>query len=484
MKKQAFNPYLPSWEYVPDGEPYVYGDRLYVFGSHDEFNGKNFCQNDYVLWSAPVDDLSDWRMEGTIYRTVQDPDAKKNSFLQAPDVVQGPDGRWYLYYTLCLAPFMGVAVSDRLTGPYEYYGKVRLPNGHVIGSQKHELFQFDPGLFRDDDGRIWLYSGFAPSDSGIMGIFTRQYKMEGAYVMELGEDMLTVKQEPRLIIPKTGHSAGTGFEGHEFYEASSMRKIGGSYYFIYSSILSHELCYATSSRPDGGFRYGGTLVSNGDVGVNGNRFAMNYTGNTHGSLVKVRDQWYVFYHRQTNRHMYSRQGCAEPITIRDDGSIPQAEITSCGLNGGPLKGEGEYSSHIACHLMGRDGTFMYGRFLNRRWKEHPYFTQTGKDRERDEDQYIANMTDGATAGFKYFTFKDLRKIAIQVSGEGHGEMLVKTEVDGLPVARIPLKAGFARTWCEAACRIPDGVHALYFCYAGEGSVNLHAFRLIVEEETC
>ena len=23
MKKQAFNPYLPSWEYIPDGEPYV-----------------------------------------------------------------------------------------------------------------------------------------------------------------------------------------------------------------------------------------------------------------------------------------------------------------------------------------------------------------------------------------------------------------------------------------------------------------------------
>ena len=30
MKKQAFNPYLPSWEYVPDGEPYVFGDRVYV----------------------------------------------------------------------------------------------------------------------------------------------------------------------------------------------------------------------------------------------------------------------------------------------------------------------------------------------------------------------------------------------------------------------------------------------------------------------
>ena len=28
MKKQAFNPYLPSWEYIPDGEPYVFGDRI------------------------------------------------------------------------------------------------------------------------------------------------------------------------------------------------------------------------------------------------------------------------------------------------------------------------------------------------------------------------------------------------------------------------------------------------------------------------
>lgn len=27
MKQQVFNPYLPSWEYIPDGEPYVFGDR-------------------------------------------------------------------------------------------------------------------------------------------------------------------------------------------------------------------------------------------------------------------------------------------------------------------------------------------------------------------------------------------------------------------------------------------------------------------------
>jgi len=31
MKKQGFNPYLPSWEYVPDGEPKVFGGKYYLY---------------------------------------------------------------------------------------------------------------------------------------------------------------------------------------------------------------------------------------------------------------------------------------------------------------------------------------------------------------------------------------------------------------------------------------------------------------------
>ncbi len=73
MKKQAFNPYMPSWEYVPDGEPHVFGDRVYVYGSHDRFNGMAFCMNDYVCWSAPVTDLSEWKYEGVIWRKKNDP---------------------------------------------------------------------------------------------------------------------------------------------------------------------------------------------------------------------------------------------------------------------------------------------------------------------------------------------------------------------------------------------------------------------------
>ena len=84
MEKQVFNPYLPSYEYVPDGEPHVFGSRVYVYGSHDRFNGKAFCVRNYVCWSAPVDDLTDWRFEGEIYRKDQDrylPDAKTAGFL-------------------------------------------------------------------------------------------------------------------------------------------------------------------------------------------------------------------------------------------------------------------------------------------------------------------------------------------------------------------------------------------------------------------
>ena len=62
--KQAVNPYLPSWEYVPDAEPHIVDGRVYIYGSHDLFNGLNFCLGDYVCWSAPVDDLGNWIISG------------------------------------------------------------------------------------------------------------------------------------------------------------------------------------------------------------------------------------------------------------------------------------------------------------------------------------------------------------------------------------------------------------------------------------
>lgn len=478
MKKQAFNPYLPTWEYVPDGEPYVFEDRLYIFGSHDQFDGKNFCQNDYTLWSAPIDDLTDWTNHGIIYRAAQDPAAKHGRFLQAPDVVRGPDGRYYLYYTLALVPYMGVAVSERVTGPYEYYGVVQRKNGSFVGGHLFDLFQFDPGLFLDDDGKIYLYTGFSPKKHGLLALTRIWYKLSGARVTELEEDMLTIRYEPKVIIPMDGKGRKAGFSGHEFYEASSMRKINGKYYFIYSSVNSYELCYAVSDRPDGGFTYGGTIIALGDIGYEGRkeRDAQNFLGNTHGSLVKVRDQWYIFYHRQTNQRLFSRQGCAEKVTIRKDGTIPQVEMTSCGLNDGPLSGEGTYSAGIACVLRGKKGVVMYNS-SKKTSKGYPYLTQSGEDRECDPDQYIADMTKGSLAGFKYFVFKGLSDISVTVSGEGKGKLLVSTEPDGKPVCEIPVDTGFEKRVFTGSAKKLKGTRALYFRYEGKGSINFHEFTL-------
>ena len=100
--RQAFNPYLPLNEYIPDGEPQVFGDRVYIFGSHDREGGTTYCELDYTVYSAPVTDLTDWRCEGTVYRAEQDPHVcADRSQMYAPDVVRGNDGRYYLYY--CLA---------------------------------------------------------------------------------------------------------------------------------------------------------------------------------------------------------------------------------------------------------------------------------------------------------------------------------------------------------------------------------------------
>ena len=92
-KKPMTNPYLPSWEYIPDGEPYVFGDRVYVYGSHDSYNGWVFCQNDYVCWSAPVDDLGSWRYEGVIYRKEQDPRNPETSAARRPGFRLSPASR-------------------------------------------------------------------------------------------------------------------------------------------------------------------------------------------------------------------------------------------------------------------------------------------------------------------------------------------------------------------------------------------------------
>ena len=130
MKRQCYNPYLPSWEYIPDAEPRVFGQRLYIYGSHDLFGAKEYCEGDYVCWSTPVEDLSDWRYEGVIFKKQDTPWNKENLSYYAPDVVRGTDGRYYLYYSVANTSITSVAVCDKPAGKYQYLGDV-IGRAHV-----------------------------------------------------------------------------------------------------------------------------------------------------------------------------------------------------------------------------------------------------------------------------------------------------------------------------------------------------------------
>lgn len=493
MTKQVFNPFLPLDEYIPDGEPHVFGDRIYLFGSHDTEGGKEYCtEGNYLSYSAPVTDLSDWRCDGEIYNSKQHPNSN-GQFLYAPDVVRGNDGKFYLYY--CLNGFdagIHVAVCDTPCGKYEYLGYVKYPDG----SKMMKFIPGDPAVI-NDNGVIRLYYGWslslvaAEANTGSAAqitqvppehlqpvevqLFKRPIEdvkaseggsLMGAVVCILDDDMLTVKTEPKRIIPGQLMAYGTDFQGHAFYEASSIRKIGDTYYFIYSSENSQELCYATSKSPDKDFKYCGTIISNGDVGYKGRtpEDRLNMTANNHGSIENINGKWYIFYHRQTHNSSYSRQACAEPIEILADGSIPQVEMTSCGLNDKPLKAEGEYPAVICCNLTNGKMPHITNRVLN---ADIPFITHDKNDR------YITNIKDKTKAVYKYFDFDGKYELTATLRGDS-GILVVS---DGETVLNN-IECSASSIWSDYTVEIESkGIKSLCFTYHGEGKADFLKFEL-------
>lgn len=484
MKKQVFNPFLPLNEYVPDGEPHVFGDRVYLFGSHDKEGGDTFCMLDYVSYSASIYDLTEWRCEGVIYRANQDPDYANRKYMYAPDVVRGNDGRYYLYY--CMSGDRGVggyhgpisvAVCDSPAGQYKYLGFVKYPDGKPM----MDYVPFDPAVL-NDKGTIRLYYGtqydyeenndteHIPCEAGMFGKsmdeileMAKKDSVMGAITAVLDDDMLTVKIAPKHIIPY--RVKGTSFEEHPFFEASSMRIVDGKYYFIYSSKQNHELCYAVSDFPDKDFVFGGTIVSNGDVGLNGRSESerLNMTGTTHGSIENINGKWYVFYHRLTHKSDYSRQACAEPINIDANGTIRQVEISSCGLNNAPLRAEGLYPAVIACNIT--NGNMPHGS--NKIYSESfPNVNNEG------EERFVSEISNNTLIGFKYFDFKENSILRICYRGTAKGYFKVYQKKDGLYCGRIIVEPSEDWQTANSSLHFINGISALYLVFEGTGFLDL------------
>lgn len=290
----------------------------------------------------------------------------------------------------------------------------------------------------------------------------------GANTMELADDMLTVVGEVKRVVPgQFDTPKDSDFYGHAFYEASSIRKINGTYYFIYSSENSNELCYATSNYPDREFRYGGTIISNGDVGYRGRKGAdrTNMTANDHGSLECINGQWYIFHHRQTHKSTFSRQACAEKVEILPDGTIPQVECTSMGLREGLLPAEGKFLAPISCVLTNGHMPHCTNTYLE---EDIPCITHEG------EERFITDVADGTKIGYKYFAFDGHYRLELTCQSDRGGVWEIFTDQEKVTEITAPESEHWTKAGAEFVLR---GKQALYFVFRGEGKAKLLEFEL-------
>ncbi|MGF7031502.1 hypothetical protein J2T17_002413 [Paenibacillus mucilaginosus] len=401
---KAANPYLPLWEHIPDGEPRIFEDpdnpgkyRVYIYGSHDT-KQIAYCGYDITVWSAPVEDLNNWRNDGIAFQSIVNgaPDT-----LFAPDVVEvkESDGTktYYLYPNNQASGRKSmVAKSKRPDGPYEV-------SNWKAGSNKTEtegIMGFDPAVFVDDDGRVYGYWGFQQSNAAELDPTT----------------MATLKSGATIINGMVGNSndmpAGNEFR---FFEASSLRKVKGKYVFIYSrktnvgeyglGASNNTLAYAYGDTPLGPWTYGGTIVdARGPViGENGLMTGSQSGVNTHGSILEINGQWYVFYHRSINNDGYSRQSMVSPINVdvTADGKVvitgtktvkdskgneyTGVEVTSEGFELNGLNPYKYYSAGITSFI--RNNSYVKAAYDT--W---------------NDDAPVVNNKNNSIVGYKYFNF--------------------------------------------------------------------------------
>ena len=399
------NPILPLGVHIPDSEAHVMSDgKLYIYGSYDALE-QVYCSEEYHVASTP--DLKTWTvheksLDGNDIPWCNNPDyphypgidwshptpfikkmltdyaddkaafenpdnGPKPSLLFAPDCLER-DGKYYLYF--CMSDDTeGVAVSDKPEGPFTDFKQ--LPVGGI-----------DPAIFIDDDGQAYYYWG--------------QLFSHGA---KLADDMVTLDVESITDNLVTE-------EEHFFHEGSSMRKIGGTYYYVYASIAYGKptsLSYATSKSPLGPFTYRGVIINNQECDP--------ASWNNHGSIECVNGQWYVFYHRCSQGDKLNRRLCIEKIQIMPDGSIPEVKMTSQGV-GDPF-GPGEtVKGYEACGVRG-------GCCIGLSEEGEPY------------PEKLTNLKEGCEAVFRYFNAEHVYStFSITDAGSGKITLLLNGKEAG------------------------------------------------------
>lgn len=443
------NPYLPLWEHMPDGEPRVFEDtdnpgkyRVYVLGSHDT-KASSYCGYDIRMWSAPVENLTDWRDEGAIFTYSVN---GKHDIMFAPDLVEvkkrNGNKVYYLYpHSRGRGREAMVCKGNRPNGPFTPVnlnedGTTTLP-GSILG--------FDPAAYVEhitdpDDPdyetgyRAYGYWGFQRSSAVQLDPNTMYSVRPGTevipYFLPAGKKYGELRDPQGTDYPALYEGQNPG--DFNFFEASSIRKVGNKYVVIYSGYSGPEyglwssnstLRYAYGDTPLGPWKSGGVLVDSRGIVLNkgGNGLQTTNGGhNTHGSIQEINGQWYVFYHRPPRSFGYARQGMVAPISVKwDEKPVSQggkviirgydvyakdgiweakasngntytgAEVTSEGFQIYGLDPYKYYSAGYACYLSN-------GKAMRDSW-------------DIWDNNMRVNVKNNDIVGFKYFGFGGLDK---------------------------------------------------------------------------
>lgn len=370
------NPYLPLWEHLPDGEPRVFEDpdnpgkfRAYIIGSHD-LRVNEYCGPDIRMWSAPVEDLTDWRDEGAIFTYQHD---GKWDVMYAPDLVEVKDkdgNKVYYLYPHSRGPRREAMVckGPRPNGPFTPVNLTPDGSSVVDGS----ILGFDPSIYIEeitdpadpdfDKGfRAYGFWGFQHSSAAQLDQNTMYSLRPGTeiipYFMPASARYGEVRDPEGTVYPALYSEQNPG--DFNFFEASSIRKIGNKYLMIFSGHSGPDygipssnstLRYAFADHPLGPWRSGGVLVDSRGIVPNedGSRLVETYAAhNTHGSLQEINGQWYVFYHRPPRGFGYARQAMVAPVQIEWD-EKPVAEGGIVKITGfDPYAADGRWTAKAA-----------------------------------------------------------------------------------------------------------------------------------------
>jgi len=458
------NPYLPLWEHVPDGEPRVFEDpdhpgkfRVYVTGSHDT-RFDSYCGQDDRQWSAPVEDLSAWRDEGPVFTY------EENGYwstMYAPDLVEvtrRDDGsrKYYLYpHALMHTPM--VCVGDRPNGPFTVLNVKdgQLASGSTMG--------FDPGVLiesvDDPDDPDYAIGFRAYGAWGIIRSSGTELDQNTMYSPRHGEPDWPFLAPSQTLLdfmdPSKGETEqqrqyrswgnvrdgepiafpaiakGESLEDFSFFEASSFRKIGNKYIYLYSghsgpdyglSLSNATLRYAYADSPRGPWKSGGILVdARGPVlSRDGSHLETSFEGNnTHGSLAEINGQWYVFYHRAPRGFGFARQAMVAPVAVEAD-EKPVAEGGAVRITAyDPYKGAFTLKAADGQEYKGAEvtseGFYIYGlppyRYYSAGYACYMSAPETMQDNWDvwDNRMDITGVKAGDILGYKYFGFGGLRK---------------------------------------------------------------------------